>query len=157
MNFLPKDLEDIIVDYKTDLEKFDELTYNELIKEKLSYKERLNNELKKEQRSYKELFFFSQKIGEIKDRMINLLHDTNFCNGCDDHHEVHWDICEHCDKQFCEQHFGDLCFTCDTCSAIFCEDCGGECNSCGNNYCKKCQNTTDLEDKCDKCWENPWF
>ena len=157
MNTLPKDLEEIIVDYKTDLEKFEGLTYKELVKESLSYKIRLKNELSKDKKNFEELFFFSQKINNIKDKMIELLDDKDYCNGCDDHHEQHWDTCDNCDKQFCEQHYGDKTRLCEGCNEIFCEDCSGKCGGCGNDYCKKCENLDENDSKCEHCWEEGWF
>jgi hypothetical protein len=154
MNTLPKDLEDIIVNYKKDLENFEGLTYNELIKEKLSYKIRLNNELKKEKKNFEELFFFSQKINEIKDKMIVKLDDKDYCNGCKDHHRQEWDICKNCNKQFCDQHFGDECYVCDNCDEIVCNDCSNICICCDNYYCKECERLDESNDRCEHCWEN---
>ncbi len=156
MNTLPKDLEDIIIDYKTDLENLDGLTHKEIVKENLSYKIKLNKELKKDKKNFEELFFFSQKINDIKDKMIELLSDTDYCNGCEEHHCKEWDTCTKCDKQFCDEHYGDMCFTCEGCNEIFCENCGTHCDTCDSPYCKTCKGT--VEDyNCESCWENSWF
>ena len=151
MNFLPKDLEEIIVDYKNDLERYDNLKHFDLVALKLSYEKKLNSQLKKDKKNFEELFFFSQQLNKIKDILINKLDDSDYCNGCEGHHNQDFFVCEHCDNQYCDRHFGDFCFICESCDKIFCEDCGGNCNECGNHYCKECRKVTD--DICDECFE----
>ena len=151
MNTLPKDLEDIIVDYKNDLESFNELTHHDLITEKLSYEKKLNNELQKDKKNFGELFFFSQQLNKIKDVIIDRSSKSDYCDGCEKHHCYDFVICEFCDKQYCEDLIGDLCNTCDECSVFFCEDCGGNCNECDSIFCKECRTIED--DECNECFE----
>ena len=151
MNFLPKELESMIVNYKEELECVQYMSRNQLLEEKIYLEKGYHKQMNNKKPNMKEVVFFLQRLNMIKDRILN---EFNYCNGCCENHHVHFEVCECCDKQHCEH--SNKISSCNHCGTLCCIDsCGENCESCGFHHCSQCLYEDDNGNKhCYECFED---
>ena len=133
MNFLPKELENIIIYYKEDLECVQHMSRHQLMEENEYLQTGYEKQMGNEKPNMKEVVFFLQRLNMIKDRIIN---EMNYCDGCSKNHHVYFKICEYCDKQHCEH--SNKITQCNHCGAPCCKTCSENCETCGFYHCPQC-------------------